>query len=169
MNNSVLLYIGRFVVLVFAQVVIFNHINFLGYINPYIYIIFIILAPININKSLFFVISFMLGLLLDIFGDSGGVHAAACLTIAYTRPIVLRSVFGLSYEFQTVKLSKVGLGVLTAYVAALVFIHHLVLFSLEIFNVSLVLLIAKKTLFSSLFSILVIILILVLFRRRKDS
>ena len=169
MNNSLLLYIGRFIVLVFFQVIIFNHINFLGYVNPYIYIIFIILAPINIQKSLFFIISFLLGLSIDIFGDSGGVHAAASLVIAYARPVILRSVFGLSYEFQTVKLSKVGLGTLIAYISALVFIHHLVLFSLEIFNVSLALLIAKKTLFSSILSIVVISIILVLFRRRKDS
>lgn len=169
MNNSLLLYIGRFIALVFFQVLIFNHINFLGYINPYIYIIFIILAPLNINKSLFYFVSFLLGLTMDLFGDSGGVHAAACLIIAQVRPVVLRSVFGLSYEFQTVKLSKVGLGALITYVVALVFIHHLVLFSLEIFNVSLALLIAKKTLFSSIFSILVINIILVLFRRRKDS
>ncbi|OED43051.1 hypothetical protein AB832_02755 [Flavobacteriaceae bacterium (ex Bugula neritina AB1)] len=102
------------------------------------------------------------------FGDSGGVHATACLIIAYLRPMVLRFVFGLSYEFQTVKLSNVGFGERLAYVTLLVFLHHIVLFALEIFNFSHILLIVKKTLFSSLFSIVVIMLILVLFRR-KDS
>ncbi|MDH7445472.1 rod shape-determining protein MreD [Aquimarina sp. 2201CG14-23] len=168
MNNNVLLYIGRFIVLVLVQVFILNHINFLGYLNPYIYIIFILLAPININKSLFLFLSFILGLTIDMFGDSGGVHAAASIIIAYLRPVVLRSVFGLSYEFQTVKLSKVGLGERLAYVTLMVFLHHTILFSLEIFNFSHTLLIAKKTLFSSLFSIIVIMLVLVLFRR-KDS
>ncbi|MFD2563988.1 rod shape-determining protein MreD [Aquimarina rubra] len=168
MNNSVLLYIGRFLSLVLVQVFILNHINFLGYLNPYIYIIFILLAPININKSLFLFLSFILGLTIDMFGDSGGVHAAASIVIAYLRPVVLRSVFGLSYEFQTVKLSKVGFGQRLAYVTLMVFTHHIILFSLEIFNFSHILLIAKKSLFSSLFSIIVIMLVLVLFRR-KDS
>ncbi|WP_378181507.1 rod shape-determining protein MreD [Aquimarina sp. SS2-1] len=168
MNNNVLLYIGRFLSLVFVQVFILNHINFLGYLNPYIYIIFILLAPININKSLFLFLSFILGLTIDLFGDSGGVHAAASLVIGYLRPVILRSVFGLSYEFQTVKLSNVGFGQRLAYVTLMVFIHHFILFSLEIFNFSHTLLLIKKTLFSSLFSIIVIMLVLVLFRR-KDS
>ncbi|WP_405208370.1 rod shape-determining protein MreD [Aquimarina sp. LLG6339-5] len=168
MNNNVLLYIGRFLSLILVQVFILNHINFLGYLNPYIYIIFILLAPININKSLFLFLSFLLGLTLDLFGDSGGIHATACICIAYLRPVILRSVFGLSYEFQTVKLSKVGFGQRLAYVTLTVFIHHIILFSLEIFNFSHTLLIAKKTLFSSLFSIIVIMIVLVLFRR-KDS
>ena len=167
-KNSIITYIIRFVVLVFFQVLLFNHINFLGYLNPYIYIIFIILAPININKSLFLFLSFALGLSIDFFGDSGGVHAAACLFITYLRPLVLRSVFGLSYEFQTIKLNKVSINNLIVYISLLVIIHHIVLFSLEIFNLSLLLLIAKKILLSSIFSIFVITIILVLFRR-KDS
>ncbi|MBW1297960.1 rod shape-determining protein MreD [Aquimarina litoralis] len=168
MNNNILLYISRFLSLVLVQVFILNHINFAGYLNPYIYIIFILLSPININKSLFLFLSFILGLTIDLFGDSGGIHATACITIAYLRPIVLRSIFGLSYEFQTVKLSKVNFGQRLAYVTLMVFIHHIILFILEIFNFSHTLLIAKKTLFSSLFSILVIMLVLILFRR-KDS
>ncbi|KAA1247422.1 rod shape-determining protein MreD [Aquimarina sp. RZ0] len=168
MNNNILLYIGRFIILVFVQVFILNHVNFLGYLNPYIYIIFILLAPITIHKSLFLFLSFVLGLTIDIFGDSGGIHAAACLVIAYLRPIVLRSVFGLSYEFQTMKLNNARFGERLAYVILLVFTHHIVLFSLEIFNLSHILLIGKKTLFTSLFSIVVVMLILVLFRR-KDS
>jgi len=168
MNNSILLYIGRFLVLILVQVFLFNHINFLGHLNPYIYILFILLAPINIHKSLFLFFSFILGLTIDMFGDSGGIHATACIVITYIRPIILRSVFGLSYEFQTVKLGKVGFGELLAYVALIVFIHHSILFSFEMFNFSHILLTAKKTLFSSLFSIIIIMLVLVLIRK-KDS
>ncbi|AXT61291.1 rod shape-determining protein MreD [Aquimarina sp. AD10] len=168
MNRDTLLHIIRFISLILIQVLILNHVDFLGYLNPYIYIIFILLAPININKSLFLLLSFILGLTIDIFGDSGGVHAAACLVIAFFRPIALRTVFGLSYEFQTVKLSNTRFGEKLAYVILLVLTHHIVLFSLEIFNFSHILLIAKKTLFTSLFTIVITMLILVLFRR-NDS
>ncbi len=168
MNRDTALHIGRFIILILVQVMILNHINFLGFLNPYIYIIFILLAPININKSLFLLVSFLLGLTIDMFGDSGGVHAAACTVIAFFRPVALSSVFGLSYEFQTVKLGNVSFGERLAYVTLMVLTHHVVLFSLEIFNFSHILLIAKKTLFSSLFSIVVIMLVLVVFRR-NDS
>ncbi len=165
MNKDLLLHIVRFILLVLIQVLILNHINFLGFLNPYIYIIFILLVPINVNKSLFLVISFLLGLFIDIFSDSGGVHAAACTVITFIRPVVLRSVFGLSYEFQTVKLGNLGFGERFLYVTLMVLIHHIVLFSLEIFNFSHILLILKKTLFTSLFTIVVTLLILVLLRR----
>ncbi|WP_108868089.1 rod shape-determining protein MreD [Aquimarina aquimarini] len=168
MNKDTLLHITRFIVLILVQTMVLNHINFLGYLNPYIYIIFILLAPININRSLFLVVSFMLGLTIDMFGDSGGVHAAACTIIAFFRPIALRSVFGLSYEFQTVKLSNVRFGERFAYVILMVLTHHIVLFSLEIFNFSHILLIIKKTLLSSLFTIVITMLVLALFRRNNS-
>ncbi|WP_025741361.1 hypothetical protein [Aquimarina pacifica] len=168
MNKDTLSNITRFIALIFVQVSILNHINFLGFLNPYIYIIFILLAPININRSLFLVLSFILGLTIDMFGDSGGVHAAACVIIAFFRPVALGSVFGLSYEFQTVKLSNAGLGERFAYVIIMVLTHHIVLFSLEIFNFSHIILILKKTLFSSIFSIVITMLVLVLFRK-NDS
>ncbi|WP_062056696.1 hypothetical protein [Aquimarina longa] len=168
MTRDTLLHIIRFIVLVLIQVLILNHINFLGSLNPYIYIIFILLAPININKGLFLIISFLLGLIIDIFGDSGGIHAAACTIIAFFRPIALRSVFGLSYEFQTVKLSNVRFGERFAYVILMVLTHHLVLFSLEFFNFSHTLLIIKKTLFSSAFTIMITMLVLVLFRKNES-
>ncbi len=168
MNKDVTLHIGRFVILILIQVLVLNHINFFGYLNPYIYIIFILLAPLHSNKSLFLLISFILGMTIDIFGDSGGVHAAACTIIAFFRPVALRSAFGLSYEFQTIKLSNAGFGERLGYVTLMVFLHHIVLFSLEIFNFSHILLIAKKTLFTSLFTIVITMLVLVLFRR-NDS
>jgi len=169
MNKDTILHIGRFILLVLLQVLVFNHINFLGDLNPYVYIIFILFIPITINKSLFLFISFVLGLTMDIFGDSGGVHAAACLVITFFRPVALRSVFGLSYEFQTMKLSKIGYVETLIYVTLMVLTHHIVLFSLEFFNLSHILPILKKTLFSSLFTIVIIMLVLVLFKRKSHT
>ena len=91
MNNSVTLNIGRFILLVLIQALVLNNINFLGYINPYIYILFVILYPINNNRMLFILTSFFLGLTVDLFLDSGGVHAAATTLIAYARPLFLKT------------------------------------------------------------------------------
>ena len=77
MNNIVAANITRFIILVLIQVLVLININFLGYINPYIYILFIILFPIKNNRLLFIFLSFLLGLTVDLFLDSGGVHAAA--------------------------------------------------------------------------------------------
>lgn len=167
MNNTVSLHIVRFIVLVLVQSLILNNINFIGYINPYIYILFILLYPINNNRLLFIFLGFILGLSVDIFLDSGGVHAAASVLIAYVRPLFLKFSFGMAYEHQTVKISASEFTQRLIYFSLMTILHHLVLFSLEVFNTSDVLLILKKTLFSSIFTILLCALITILFSRKS--
>ena len=167
MNSNITLNIVRFIVLVLVQVLVLNHINFLGYINPYIYILFIALYPIKNDRLLLLTVSFLLGLSVDLFSDSGGVHAAASVLIAYIRPVVLKFSFGAIYEHQTIKFSSTDFGQRITYITVLTIVHHIVLFSLEIFNSSKVLLILKKSLFSSIFTITLCLLITILFSRRS--
>src|SRR5690606_12959433 len=105
-NNEIIINIVRFIVLVFLQVLMLNNVNLAGYINPYLYIFFFLLFPLDGDKFLLIFLSFLLGLSIDIFEDSGGVHAAACAFIAYIRPIVLKFSFRVSYEYNSVKIKK---------------------------------------------------------------
>jgi len=166
MNNVVFNTALRFVVLALVQVLILNNINFLGYINPYIYILFIVLYPVKNNRTLFVFLSFLLGLSIDLFYDSGGVHAAASVFIAYIRPPVLKFSFGMIYEHQTIKFAQTELGNRLIYFAILTTIHHLVMFSMEIFNFNDIIIILQKTLFSSIFTILLCLLTTVLFSKK---
>ncbi|MBT8271456.1 MAG: rod shape-determining protein MreD [Flavobacteriaceae bacterium] len=167
MNNQVTLNIIRFVVLVLVQSLVLNNINFLGYVNPYIYVLFILLYPIQNNRLLFIFLSFLLGLGVDLFLDSGGVHAAASVFIAYIRPVVLKFAFGMTYEHQTVKIGQSEIGQRFTYMGLLILIHHLVLISLEVFNSGKILLILKKTLFSSIFTLILCVLITILFSQKS--
>lgn len=167
MNSVVGINSVRFVILLLLQVLICNHINFYGFINPYIYIIFIFLFPVREERLALLLVSFLLGMFVDIFSDSGGVHAAAAVSLAYVRPILLKSSFGMLYEHQTIKFSTTEIGSLITYISLGTVIHHLILFSLEIFNISNILLILKKTLFSSIFTILLSVLIIILFSRKR--
>lgn len=167
MNSIVAINTARFILLVLLQVLVLNHINFLGYINPYIYILFIILYPVKNNSSLFIFLSFLLGLCVDIFSDSGGVHAAASVTIAFLRPGFLKSVFGALYEHQTIKFSNIDLAPKVSYIALVTIVHHFILFTLEIFSLSKIILIAQKTLFSSIFTIIICILVTIIFTRKN--
>ncbi|WP_339753022.1 rod shape-determining protein MreD [uncultured Winogradskyella sp.] len=167
MNNVVGINIIRFIALLLVQVVLGNNINFLGYINPYIYIIFIFLFPIRDNRLVFLLVSFALGMLVDIFSDSGGVHAAASVFLAYTRPILLKTSFGMLYEHQSIKFGNTEIGSLVTYITFGTVLHHFILFSLEIFNISSILLILKKTLFSSIFTIILSVLIIILFSQNR--
>jgi rod shape-determining protein MreD len=166
MNSVLYTNITRFILLVGLQVLVLNNINFLGYINPYIYILFIILFPIKNSRTLFVFLSFILGLTIDIFSDSGGIHAAACVSIAYARPIVLKFCFGTVYEYQTVKFDTVEFSSKFLYIIILTVLHHFILFSLEIFNISKVILTLQKTLFSSIFTIILSVLVTIIFSRK---
>lgn len=155
----------RFIALILVQVLVLSHINFLGDINPYLYILFIILYPIKNNRMLFLFLSFLLGLSVDLFLDSGGMHAAASVFIAYMRPVALKSSFGAVYEHQTIKFSNIDLGQRITYITILTVVHHFILFSFDIFNFSKVLLVLKNTLFSSIFTILLCVLVTIIFSR----
>ncbi|MEW4925331.1 rod shape-determining protein MreD [Algibacter sp. 2305UL17-15] len=166
MNSLATGHIFRFIALVFFQVILFNHINFLGNINPYVYILFILFYPVKNDRIVFIFISFILGLTVDMFSDSGGIHAAASVLIAYIRPVFLKFAFGTMYEHNHVKFDNTDFGAKLVYVALLTFIHHFILFSLEIFNISGILSILQKTLFSGIFTILMITLLSIIFSRK---
>lgn len=167
-NNQIFINIVRFFILMLLQVIVLNHINLLGYVNPYAYIIFILLFPFDGNKTLLILLSFLLGLCIDLFSDSGGVHAAACVLIGFLRPILLKFSFGVSYQYNAVKLNKVTFKERLLYTIIMVFIHHFMLFSLEVFSLSHISLILKSTLFSGIFSTLLILCILLLFKRKEN-
>ncbi|WP_290697522.1 rod shape-determining protein MreD [Lacinutrix sp.] len=163
MNNLLSIHTVRFVVLILLQVLLFSNINFMGYINPYPYVLFIFLFPVKNNRMVFILISFLLGLFIDMFLDSGGIHAAAAVTIAFIRPAALKFSFGAVYDHQAVKFNNVDFGQRVTYISILTIIHHFILFSLEIFNFSKILLVLQNTLFSSIFTIILCLLISIIF------
>ncbi len=156
----------RFLVLLLVQGLLLNHINFLGYLNPYLYIFFILVYPLTGNKTLLIFLSFLLGLSIDMFQGSGGIHAGASVFIAWIRPFVLKYSFGVSYEYNTLKVRKAAFSQQLVYILSMVFIHHLLLFSLEIFNTQQILFILQSALFSGIFSSIIIICTLYLFGQK---
>jgi len=168
MNNEGVTIGFRFILLAMAQVLIFNHIDLFGYINPYIYILFVIMYPIRKEgRVAFLVTSFLLGLTIDLFSDSGGVNAAAMVSIAYLRPVFLKFAFGNNYEFQSIRIGNTPPGQRLVYIMLLVVTHHLILFSLEIFSFSHILSILKKTLVCGVFTLFLSLLAIPLFRKKK--
>lgn len=167
MNSALIINIIRFILLIAAQVVVFNNINLFGYVNPYPYILFILIYPVNSNKSGLLVASFCLGLAVDIFSNSGGIHAAACLILAYVRPTFFKFAFGLSYEYQTVKINDRLSPERFTFILISISIHHLILFLLEYFKFSFILSALLRTFLSTIFTLIVSILIIYIFKPNK--
>lgn len=167
MNSTLFVNIFRFILLLILQIIIFNNMNFLGYISTYPYLLFIILYPVNGNKSGLLVASFFLGLILDIFSNSGGIHTAACITLAYNRPRLFKFAFGLSYEYQTVRLNDVLTPERFSFILFSVLIHHFVLFLFEAFQISFIWDVLIRTILSSVFTIVLSIIIIYLIKPNK--
>jgi rod shape-determining protein MreD len=167
MNSAMLYNLARFIFLLAAQVVIFNNFNFLGYINPFPYILFIILFPVNGNKYALLIASFLLGITMDLFCNSGGVHAASCVILAYVRPALFKFSFGLSYEYQTVRINDTLTPERFSFIFLAVIIHHLILFILEVFTFEFLWDIILRTIISTLFTIIICILIIYLIKPSK--
>ena len=139
----------------------------MGFISPFPYILFIILYPVNGNKSGLLLASFFLGLLLDIFSNSGGIHTTACLTLAYFRPVIFKFSFGVSYEYQTIKLNEVLTPERFSFILVSVLTHHLILFVLEAFQFSFIWDVLVRCLLSSVLTITVCIIIIYLIKPNK--
>lgn len=167
MNSTLFANIFRFLLLLTAQIIIFNNINFLGYISPFPYLLFIILYPVNGNKYGLLLASFLLGIILDIFSNSGGIHATSCVVLAYYRPYLFKFSFGLSYEYQTVKLNDVLTPERFSFILLSVLIHHLLLFVLEAFQFSFFWDVLIRTILSTIFTILICVLIIYLIKPHK--
>lgn len=167
MNSAILINIVRFILLLAAQVIIFNNMNFLGFISPFPYILFIILYPVDGNKSGLLAAAFTLGIIMDMFCNSGGVHAASCLVLAYFRPSIFKFSFGLSYEYQTIRINDVLTPERFSFILISVVIHHFTLFILEVFRLSNLWDIFLRTMSSTIFTITLCIILIYIFKPGK--
>ena len=148
-----------FIVLVLSQVLILNQLQLGGYINPYIYILFVMLLPLSTPRYILLLTGFLAGLTVDVFSDSLGVHAAATVFIAYIRPVVIRVISVREEDrndYPGLKQNKFSW--FLYYTLVMVLSHHLILFYLEYFTFSHFFSTLLRVLLSAVFSIFVIVL-----------
>ena len=167
-SNRYFINVLRFTLLVLVQVLVFNRLNFFGFINPMVYILFLYWYPIKENRAVFISVGFLLGLVIDIFSDTLALHAASTLTIAYLRPTIMRFVFGINYEFQSFKLSNTTRAQQITFLALLIVAHHVIFFTLEIFSLANLLVILKKVIFTGIGTLILCLLFSSLFSVQKE-
>lgn len=168
MNNIVLKNILRFIAVLLLQVFVFNKIYLSGYINPYVFLMFVILLPFETPWWLLLLSSFTIGFCVDIFTGSIGVHSAATTAVAFARPALLKIILPKLDRTITVYpgVGYMGIPTFTLYTALVVFIHHFIFFSLEVISFSELGIVFIRTLVSTLISTLVIVLLELIFRKK---
>lgn len=171
--NSIIKNIIRFVIILVIQVVILKRIDLsyqnFNYIHIFIYPIFLLLIPFNISKSLYLLLAFAVGICVDLFYHSLGVHAFACVLLAFLRPIVLTYIEpreGYSKD-SSPTLKGMGFSWIFLYSTILLFVHHFVYFSMEVFSPQYPVEIILRTIFSFMVSLTVIMLTHFIFRPKN--
>lgn len=136
MTNLILRNILRFIILILFQVLVFNNIQVFSYITPFIYILFVLLLPFETPLWLLLLSGFALGISMDVFSNTGGIHTAATVLIAYIRPWAQNAISSRQgYEpGMQPGIKNLGFKWFFLYSLILTTMHHVSLFYLEVFR-----------------------------------
>ena len=168
MNRDNILHIFQFFLLLFLQSFLLNNINLFGFINPNLYLLFIIIYRLDGDPTLLIIIGFVMGLLLDLLTQGSGGHTIATLTIAFLRLSIIKFSFGVNYDVPMGMIKGSLLRQRLLYFMLMVVIHHLVLYSIVYFSFDNTITILKNTLFTSFFTFIMVFISLGLFREKND-
>lgn len=128
--------IVRFLAVVLFQILVLDNIMINGFLIPYFYLLFILLMPFETPRWVQLLSGFALGLGIDIFEQTPGMHTAATVLVAFIRPYLLNLLSPRDgYEPDTFpRIHYYGFLWFLKYTLIIVAIHHLVLFYLEVFQ-----------------------------------
>ena len=168
MNRDNILYIFQFFLLLFLQSFLLNNVNLFGFINPNLYLLFLIVYRLDGNPTLLIIVGFVMGLLLDLLTQGSGGHTIATLTIAFLRLSIIKFSFGVNYDVPMGMIRGSLLSQRLMYLILMVVIHHLVLYSVVYFSFNNTITILKNTLFTSFFTFIMVFISLGLFIEKND-
>ncbi len=117
-----------FLVLLFVQAFVFDPVLLGIPYAPFVYVLLLIFLPNDWAPWIVLLSGFFIGICVDFIFFSGGIHTAACVLIAYTRPLFIRAVFSDTMAPQDLKIEHESFGSLFQYVILIVLVHHFFVF-----------------------------------------
>ena len=171
MSNINQLLFFRFLFLLLGQILIFNNFLIFGN-NVNIYLIFVLVFPLNFNTSLSYLIVFLFGFILDFFSNSMGIITFSLLISILIKPYILKFVFG-NFDINQVRktseyISKTSLFQKTTYLLIMFISHQLIVNFIDIFSFEKLKIIINKTLVSTIISIFFSYIIVLIFFRKNE-
>lgn len=170
MSRTIIINLIRFVVLVFIQVFLLKNITLYNLSTPYLYILFILLLPFEVPNVLLFLLAFILGLTVDMFYNTPGLHAASCVLLAFARVLFISITVqkdGFDNEPEPT-LSLMGFRWFFTYAVVLTLLHHFFLFNLEVFRLSEIQYTLSRVVLSAAFTVFLMLITGLLFYRSKE-
>ncbi|MBV4357987.1 rod shape-determining protein MreD [Pinibacter aurantiacus] len=161
----------RFVLFILVQVFVLHKVPPLHeYVVPYVYFLYVLWLPFKTSRAALMFVAFLFGLTLDYFLKCPGLHAAACVLIAYIRPFlinILISQEGADTNYSSPSITSMGWAPYATYVVILTLIHNIYLVLLEWLQFGNFLYFLGKILATTAMSLLLIIIAELLFNRKE--
>ena len=124
-----------FIVFVLIQVLFLNNIYYLRIATPFLYLYCLIKLPVGTSRTNTLIISFVTGLVIDMFSNTFGMHAAACTFAGFYRDTILNFLTGKDLPNGCIPSFRTfGARVFLRYIFLFVILHHTALFLLEAFT-----------------------------------
>ncbi|MCU0441858.1 MAG: rod shape-determining protein MreD [Bacteroidia bacterium] len=166
-----LTYLLKLIGLLLVQLLVVNNIELSGYINPFVYVAFLLSLPVSVKPWQMVLISFLTGAIMDSFSSTPGLHMAACNAMGFLRIYYLRATTNKEDQEGRMipSISQKGIVWFTVYGFSMIFIHHLVLFFLEIYGFHEFFTTLLRVLLSTLVSLLLIVIGQLLFFRSAKT
>ena len=169
-SKAILINIFRWIVLLFVQIFLLRNLSFYNLSTPFIYVLFILVLPFRIPNLLLFILAFITGLTLDAFYDTLGVHASACVALAFVRILFISvSLNRDAIDAPEPSLGNMGFKWFSIYAVLCIFTHHLVVFFLEAYKLIEFLYTLSRCLLSVIFTMFTVLLVEFIFHNRKSS
>jgi len=150
--------LGRYIVVMLLQVLLFNYLQLWDVCHPYIYIVCLLMMPITLPHTMDMFIGALVGLVMDAFCNSIGIHMASCILLMYVRPYLLGTIVNDKDRLnEQISLRSLGLEATIKYVVILVLLHHLAVFSLSAWSWAHIGFVLLETVVSSIITITLII------------
>ena len=123
--------IGRWCIVMLLQVLLVSQLQLLGICHPFIYILPLLLLPITLPQWANMLIGAVVGLVMDMFCNTLGIHMASCILLMFVRPYCIQR-WGTDTERITGEITPQTLGTASfvEYTVLLTVLHHLTVFLL---------------------------------------
>ena len=168
-NRNLIIQGVLLIVYLLTQVILFRGLVLFDTAFCFVYVSFLLILPFDIDRLLLMLIGFVTGLMVDVFYDTLGIHAASCVLIMYLRPYYFSLVAPQGgYDARVIpSIRDLGFIWFMVFTLIFVFIHHLMVFFIEAGGGQMFFYTLLKVFFSTLFSSFVIILIQYIFYPSK--
>jgi len=149
---------GRYIIIMLLQVLLFDQLQLWGVCHPYIYVLCLLMLPITLPHNVDMLIGAVVGVVMDVFCNTLGVHMASCILVMFVRPYLIGAIVSDKDRLnEQISMRAIGMSAMVKYVVIMVLLHHFTIFSLAAWSWHHMGFVILETIVSSIITILVII------------